>query len=199
MKFVDTRPSLLARVRDINDCKAWEEFVELYAPLVYAYAIRFGLQDADAADITQEAMLKLMRALQSFEYDRSRGTFRGWLVTVLRNHVHKHLGLQSRQLACVGDNGALNNLTQVVDQAAEEAWERQCKLSEFHWAAERVRIEFQESTWQAFWLTTVDGQEIRLVAQQLEMTAGAVYVARSRVLARIREQLANAESEWKPQ
>ncbi|MCA9190437.1 MAG: sigma-70 family RNA polymerase sigma factor [Planctomycetales bacterium] len=196
MKFVDTRPSLLARVRDVGDRKAWEEFVNLYAPMVYTYAVQHGLQDADAADLTQDAMFGLMRSLRTFEYDPQRGTFRGWLVTVLRNHLSKHFEKHSRQHQGSGDTATLDLLNQLPMDTLDEAWEAQCKLSEFHWAADRIRHEFQGSTWSAFWLTTVEGLEIGQVARQLGKSAGAVYVARSRVLARIREEILKTENEW---
>ena len=196
MKFVDTRASLLVGVRDAGNRQAWEEFVELYAPLVYAYAVRNRLQDADAADFTQDAMLNLMRALRSFDYDRSRGTFRGWLVTVLRNHLNRYWEKSSRLFQGSGDSDVFRQLSELPTHADDEAWESEVKLSMFHWAAQRVRVEFRPNSWNAFWQTTVEGQAIDTVAQQLSMSTGAVYVARSRVLARIRYEIQVAESEW---
>src|SRR5260370_5851409 len=80
-----TRLSLLERLRDAGDTQAWEEFVDLYAPLVYRLGRRCGLQDADAADLTQEALGVAASALPKFRYDAERGTFRGWLLAVARN------------------------------------------------------------------------------------------------------------------
>jgi RNA polymerase sigma factor (sigma-70 family) len=196
MKFVDTQPSLLARIRDGTDRAAWEEFVELYAPVVYGYAIKYGLQEADAADFTQDTILGLMRSLKSFEYDRSRGSFRGWLVTVLRNRL-KRAGLQAaRQDRGSGDSTVLQQLNSLPTSQPDDTWEHEVKLSEFHWAAQRIQPEFQPNTWSAFWQTTVVGQTIQQVAEQLGITAGAVYVARSRVLARLRTEVQLAESGW---
>lgn len=196
MKFVDTHPSLLARVRNVGDRSAWAEFVELYAPVVYAYAVRHSLQEADAADFTQDAMLGLMRTLRSFEYDRSKGSFRGWLVTVLRNQLKRDGVKATRQPRGTGDTSALLRLSELPAPPIDETLENDLKLSEFHWAAQRVRTEFQPNTWAAFWQTTVEGLAVQPVAERLGMTAGAVYVARSRVLSRIRDEVQKAEQRW---
>lgn len=199
MKFTDTHPSLLARVRDGADRLAWEEFVALYAPVVYGYAIKHGLQDADAADFTQDTMLTLMRTLKSFEYDRNKGTFRGWLVTVLRNRLKRGTVTAARMERGSGDSAVLQQLSELPNPQLDETLEHEMRLSEFHWAAQRVREEFQASTWAAFWQTTVEGLAIRQVADQLGITSGAVYVARSRVLARIRSEVLAAENGWASQ
>jgi len=89
-----TRPSLLVRIRDAADREAWRQFVELYAPLVYRFARRRGLQDADAADLTQDVLQAVARSSGRLEYDPRRGTFRGWLFTVDRNKLHTFLRRQ---------------------------------------------------------------------------------------------------------
>ena len=77
-----TRPSLLVRIRDARDAEAWREFVRLYSPLVYRFARRKGLQDADAADVTQDVMRAVMSSVRRLDYDPDRGSFRGWLFTL---------------------------------------------------------------------------------------------------------------------
>src|SRR5438046_2590559 len=88
-----TRASLLVRLRDADDGPAWTQFVELYAPLIYGFAKKSGLQDADAADVTQEVLRAVAGAARRLEYDPNRGTFRGWLFTICRrelcDHVHR--------------------------------------------------------------------------------------------------------------
>src|SRR6266487_6823085 len=91
-----TRPSLLVRIRDAADREAWRQFVELYAPLVYRFARRRGLQDADAADLAQDVLHAVARSSGRLEYDPRRGTFRGWLFTVARNKLHTFLKRQQR-------------------------------------------------------------------------------------------------------
>src|SRR5262245_66053215 len=98
-----TRASLLIRIRDPQDRLAWGEFVALYAPLIHAYGMRRGLQDADAADLVQEVLRHVNRSALQFEYDRSKGSFRGWLVTVARNEIRKLANRRGTQAAGSGD------------------------------------------------------------------------------------------------
>ena len=90
----ETRPSLLLRLRDPGDGEAWQLFVDLYAPLVYGLARKRGLQDADAADLTQEVFRSVADAVRRLEYDPRKGTFRGWLYTVTRNKIYNFLSGQ---------------------------------------------------------------------------------------------------------
>src|SRR5438309_5947343 len=82
-----TRLSLLLRLRDPRDHEAWAQFVDVYAPLIYGYARKRGLQDADAADLTQACLRQVAARVGSLEYDPRRGTFRGWLFTIVRNKL----------------------------------------------------------------------------------------------------------------
>src|SRR5881275_2228178 len=91
-----TRPSLLVRLRDARDELAWSQFVEVYAPLVYGYARKHGLQDADAADLTQDVLQSVAGAVRRLDYDPQRGSFRGWLFTVVRNRFRNFLAARGR-------------------------------------------------------------------------------------------------------
>src|SRR5436190_2918293 len=91
-----TRPSLLVRIKDARDREAWGQFVEMYAPLIHGLARRRGLQDADACDLTQDVLRSVSGAIGGWEYDRRKGTFRGWLFTVTRNALNTFLDGQRR-------------------------------------------------------------------------------------------------------
>ena len=80
-----TRPTLLFRIRDARDHEAWGRFIDLYAPLVYGFLRKRGLQDADSADLTQDVLRQVAAAAKSLEYDAKRGSFRGWLFTIVQN------------------------------------------------------------------------------------------------------------------
>jgi RNA polymerase sigma-70 factor (ECF subfamily) len=188
-----TRASLLLRIRDPQDRLAWGEFVALYAPLIYAYGRRHGLQDSDAADLSQEVLRRVARSAARFEYDPARGSFRGWLLTVTRNEVRKQAARRTREEAGTGDTDVRQLLEQQPDDRDAEAWQRDYQWNLFQWAADRVRGEFRDPTWQAFWRTAVLSEEVEDVARALGLTAGAVYVARSRVTARIRQEIQAAE------
>ena len=191
-----TRASLLLRIRDPRDRIAWGEFVELYAPLIHAYGMHHGLQDADAADLAQEVLRRVARSAAGFEYDPSRGSFRGWLFTVTRNELSKLVERGAKKAKGSGDTAMHEVLAQQPDKSRdEEEWDREYQWNLFHWAAERVRAEFREATWQAFWLTAVGGREASEVARELNISGGAVYIARSRVTARIRQEIQAVEGE----
>ncbi len=186
-----TRPSLLLRIRDARDDQAWAQFVEIYAPLVYGYARKHGLQDADAADLTQEVLRRVARSVDQLEYDPKRGTFHGWLLTVTRNALRKYWSRRQRYPQATGDTALQALLEEQPDGADADAaaWDQEHKWRLFHWAAGQVRGSFQESTWQAFWQTAVEAKSAKEVASSLGMSPGAVYIAKSRVLARLREHI----------
>jgi len=192
-----TRPSLLVRLRDAQDREAWARFVDLYGPLVYRFARQRGLQDADAADVTQTVMLQVARAMVGFVYDPQRGTFRGWLFTIAANQVRKHQG--RAPFAGVGSGtDSAQRLLEAQSAPAEEgrdlweaAWERQVLA----WAADQVRSACDERTWQAFWQTAVAGRSGMEVADELGMNVPAVYLAKSRIMARLKKVIKEAHDD----
>lgn len=191
-----TRLSLLVRLRDVRDAAAWGEFVEIYAPLVYGLARRRGFQDADACDITQEVLRAAVTALPRFTLDPERGKFRHWLFTVALNELRKLVLAHKRQPRGSGDPASQRRLErQAVCDDDEAIWNREHQERLFRWAADKARGQFRESTWQAFWRTAVEGQDVRDVAGALGLSVGAVYVAKSRVLARIQALVESAQSE----
>jgi RNA polymerase sigma factor (sigma-70 family) len=190
-----TRASLLIRVRDLEDQQAWEEFVEIYTPLVYGYCRSRGLQEGDAADVAQETMRAVSRAIGRFEYDPRRGKFRNWLLTVVQNKMYDFLAQQQRQPQLAGETTLQLKIEQNPTSVAETTWEADYYRRIFHWAAERIRHEFQESTWRAFWKVTIDECDGKAVAESLGLSVGAVYVAKSRVIARLKQEIQSIDPE----
>jgi RNA polymerase sigma factor (sigma-70 family) len=192
-----TQPSLLLRIRDAQDRRAWSQFVDIYAPLVYGFARKRGLQDADAADLTQEVLRAVAASAHRLEYDPQKGSFRGWLFTVTRNKVHNFLTGRRRYNQGTGGTSAQDMLEAQPEkeEIAAKSWELEYEQRLFAWAAEQVRGSFQDSTWQAFWQTAVEGRNAKTVAEELRMSVGAVYIAKSRVLARLRQQIQTLQDE----
>ncbi len=185
-----TRASLLVQIRDAANQGAWHEFIRLYGPIVYGFARKRGLQDADAADLMQDVMRSVASTISRLDYDRNRGTFRGWLFTVTRNKVFNFLS--ARRARPIGSGGTtVNRLLETHPDGSDgsEVWEAEYQRRLAAIAMERVRGEFQESTWRAFWLTAVDGLPVAEATKQLGLSPGAVYVAKSRVLARLKEEV----------
>jgi RNA polymerase sigma factor (sigma-70 family) len=191
----ETRPSLLLRIRDGRDAEAWRDFARIYGPPVYRIGQRRGLQDADAAILVQNVLWKVARSIQHFDYDPQRGSFRGWLLTVTRSQLHELFAQQRRQMQATGDTAVREAFEQQALESEEDCWEREHRKSLFDWAVEQIRGRFQPSTWQAFWQTAVDGNSTQQVAQSLNMTVGAVYIARSRVLASLKKQIENVQDQ----
>ena len=189
-----TRPSLLIRIRDARDTIAWSEFIEIYAPLIHAYACTRGLQDADAADVTQEVLHSIANHAERFNYDPSRGSFRGWLFRITLNKLRDLVTRRKAHAVGSGDTRVLDVLANTPASAADEdAWNQHHAWRLFLWAAEKARVDFREKTWQAFWRTTVEQQAVDKVAADLNLSPGAIHVARCRVVARVKELLQNVE------
>lgn len=182
-----TRLSLLVRLRDAHDRLAWEQFVGLYAPLVYGFARKKGLQDADAADIAQDVLTSVAQQMRQWKFDPQRGTFRGWLFTIARNRLKNWLASPARRINGSGEEGHQSMLQEQPDLVTDETdWDADYARRVFHWAAGQVREQVSEQTWRAFEATAIHSRSGPDVAAELGMTVGAVYLARSRVMARLK-------------
>jgi RNA polymerase sigma-70 factor (ECF subfamily) len=186
-----TRPSLLVRLRDAGDHEAWADFVRLYAPAIYRFARRKGLQDADAADLSQEVLRGVAGSIGRLDFDPRQGMFRSWLFTLAHRRLCDWFISRQRREQGSGDSAMLEVLHAQPDRADEQDWEQDLEREMFARAAEQIRGAFSESTWQAFWRTAVDGKSGKEVAQALGISVGAVYLAKSRVMVRLKEQLAH--------
>jgi RNA polymerase sigma factor (sigma-70 family) len=189
-----TRASLLLRLRDPQDGTAWQDFVDLYVPVVYGYARKQGLQDADAADLTQDVLCAVVGAVGRLEYDPQRGSFRNWLFTVVRRKLSNW-----RRDRRAGSNGCGDpDGQQLLEQwpapgATAAEWDAEWEQQVFAWACEQVRRDVSLASWQAFWRTVVEGQPGKQVAADLGLTLGSVYHARSRIRARLKELVASVQ------
>jgi RNA polymerase sigma factor (sigma-70 family) len=190
-----TRPSLLVRLRDVNDADAWREFVRLYTPLVFNHCARHGLQEADAADVAQEVMRVAAGAMPEFQYDAGRGKFRGWLLQTTRHRLHKFFAKQRRAPQTASETTIERFLDQVPGADEQARWEEDYRQRLFDWAAEKVQPEFQPATWDAFRLTAIESVSVKEAGEKLGISIGAVYIARSRVLARLRELIETVADE----
>jgi RNA polymerase sigma-70 factor (ECF subfamily) len=180
----------LERIRT-GDPAAWDQLISLYAPLVYSWCRQWDLQDQEIADISQEVFLSVLGHIAAFRKERKGDTFRGWLRTILRNKVHDHFRRLGQQGQGVGGTDAQRRFSQLPQpQPAEEVQGTDVEeRALFHRALEMIRAEFEPRTWQAFWQTTLEGRAPKDVAADLGMSPGAVRVAKSRVLHRLREEL----------
>lgn len=188
-----TRASLLMRLRDRQDDEAWKDFVRLYGPLVYRFARRRGLQDADAADLTQEVLRSVSGSVAGF--DPGKGLFRGWLFTVAHRRLYDYMQIRQAQPVGMGDQVTQEMLADVPARDDEAFWDREYERQLFNIAAEQIRAAFSDATWQAFWRTAVAGESGQEVAESLGISVAAVYLAKSRVMVKLKREIARLQME----
>jgi len=181
---------LLKRVK-AKDQTAWEQLASLYTPLLDHWCQKADLQDADMEDLRQEVFLAVARKIEDFQRDRAGDTFRGWLHRITRSKLCDHWR-KKRDGPLIGDTGAQEHLQQLwaqpIDSDAVSADEETRIL--YCRALELIQRDFEAQSWQAFWRTVIEGQKPKDVATDLCITANAVYLAKARVLARLREEFA---------
>ena len=197
-----TSGTLLLRLRELNDREAWTEFVNRYTPRLFGWCRKQGLQDSDAADVSQEVLGKLVRAIRTFDYDPRRGSFRGWLKTVTNNAIRDFVAERSRPgrgsgdsqicsaLAALSTPAAIGELTATLDAAAEMELLREAEA--------RVQLRVKPHTWETYRRTVLNSEPAADVARQLNLSVADVYVAKSRVLKCLREEVARL-SDHQPQ
>jgi RNA polymerase sigma factor (sigma-70 family) len=183
-----TRPSLLLRIRDAQDVEAWRTFVTIYAPLILGYCRSRGLQGADADDVTQEVFSKIMRSIGAFEYEPQRGRFRDWLGTVTHGEMCRFMKRVQR-----AGRGAGSEDQPLLDEYVSETpgtdWCDRFHAHVLTTALEQIRSQFEPQTWQAFERVWLKEQSSSAAAKEMGIPLEMVYVAKSRVLKRLREKV----------
>jgi len=188
-----TSETLLNRVRSPLDQAAWNEFVERYGRRIYGWCRQWGLQEADAQDVTQDVLLRLARKMRSFAYDPSR-SFRGWLRTLTHHAWSDFLQDRKRPGAGSGDGEVARALEQVEARDDLTRWlDEEFSSALFEEAAARVRLRVHHHTWEAFRLTALEGMPGADAAAQLGMNVAAVFKAKSKVRAMLKEEVARLE------
>ena len=180
-----TSASLLAQLRGPDRAAAWSRFVQLYTPLMLHWAGRAGVPAADQPDLLQDVFVHLLRVLPAFGYDRGH-SFRAWLRTVFVNKWKD--SRRKKHPVPLAADGSSFPVPVVEDHtlAVDEAEYRAVLVAR---AARLIQADFNAATWQAFWATAVEDRAVPEVAAELGLSANAVYLARSRVLHRLRAEL----------
>jgi RNA polymerase sigma-70 factor (ECF subfamily) len=183
-----TSLTLIGRLREPRDAKAWAQFVALYAPLLRSWVRPLCGQDADADDVIQEVLVVVVRRLPEFAHSRRMGAFRTWLKAVAANKLGDYLRADARRPA--GSSSLVLAQLEDPDSALSREWDRQHARHLAHALLQRIQHEFEPATWDAFHRVAMLGEPTASVAAALGKTANAVMIARSRVLTRLREELA---------
>lgn len=180
----ETSSSLLERLQLGTDEQAWARFVEIYTPVLFSWARSTGLNETDAADLLQEVFLTLLHKLPEFHYDQKQGKFRHWLRVLTLNKLRDLR--RKKQATLIG-----TNLDFVVPSEAEleRLWEQEFLRHLASQALQIIRRDFEETSWKACWETTFGGRSVNDVAQELGISSGAVYIARCRVLRKLKQEM----------
>lgn len=187
-----TSLSLLHGIRH-QDAAQWDRFGRIYTPLVYKWCRQAGIAENDAPDVVQEVFQVVFRKIHQFRRERATDSFHGWLYGVTRHKILDHFReINDRPIAQGGSvaHAQWQDMPAALPEQLEEHQIKQETSVLYHQAYELLQVEFEKHTWKAFWRAAVDGVSAKLVAEELEMTVGAVYNAKSKVLRRLREEFA---------
>jgi RNA polymerase sigma-70 factor (ECF subfamily) len=172
-----TSASLLDRLAVKSDAGAWQRLVEVYTPLIRGWLVRHAVQDADCSDLVQEVLAVVMQKMPEFHHNQRRGAFRAWLRAITTNCLRDFWKARRYRPRATGDSDFQEVLNQMADP--DSVTRKLLQLLQPH---------FEPRTWTAFVKVAVDGAEAERVAAELKMTVNAVWIAKSRVLARLRQE-----------
>ena len=180
-----TSITLIERLRCCDDERAWERFVHLYTPMIYRWAMRMELSHDVATDLVQEVLTLMVCKLPQFRYDETK-SFRGWLRQVTLNRYRE---LVRRKKICTvpADGGQFPDAGQ--PDPAEFVEETEYRREIISRAADLIRGDYDEITWTAFWEYVAVGRTPTEVAESLQLSVNSVYLAKSRILKRLRAEL----------
>ena len=196
-RWPETNESLILRVKDPADAASWSDFLAIYRPVVVRMACGRGLQHADADDLTQQVFLSVARAIEDWEPDSQQPPFRAWLTRIARNAIVN--ALTRRKPDAAGGSTSLQEMLCVLPERNDETTQQlieESRREAMRWAADEIRSEFTELTWAMFWQTSIEGESVAEVARQQNKTPGAVYMARFRVMQRLKEKVLEVPEVW---
>lgn len=193
-EFPETAESLILRVRDPANRVAWDQFENIYRPVIFRIARAKGLQHADALDLVQQVLMSVAAAIDRYEKPDGGPGFRNWLSRITRNAIIKALTRKPRDGA-MGGSAVLDVLSDVPSPDAETdaLINLEYRRELFRRAADQVRGEVKEITWHAFELTALQQVPVERAAERLGVAAGSIYAARSRVMRRLQDAVRRIE------
>ena len=185
-KTLITRETLLDRLTDPLDAHSWEEFIGIYWPLIFQYARSRGCSPQMAADVFQETMINLVRGLPKFQYDRTKGRFRSFLLKIVNNRIVDIFRKESKFVHINGDEDDSANWIETVPDEADQdwgkVWDLQFDKNILRRALTAVRHKVQPATYKSFRMNVLDGIPIQEVCEALGHDPNTVYQHKSRVI-----------------
>lgn len=193
-----TSATLLMRLRDPGDDQAWESFYQRYAPLIVRFCLDSGCSEDQSLEVVQETLVYLMRRLVTFSYDRGRGKFRSYLLSVVQGRITDSFRRTRRASQLFADSVSQCEVDQVLDSGGEApggAWDRHWEEMLLGLALERVRLRVHPRTWRSFDLYVLAGVDVDEVARKLGVKRNAVYQHRNRLIELLKQETAFLEKE----
>lgn len=184
-----TASSMLLYEVQRMDPAAWSRLVETFGGIVYRWCRTSGVRENDAADVVQDVFASVARGIGGFQRQKDHGSFRSWLATITRNRVRDYFRRQAAHPSPIGGTDAQLALEQHPDSLDSTICGDSAQNPMIHRVLQSVRAEFEPSTWNAFWQTTVENRSAAAVAQATGLAVASVYQAKSRVLRRLRQRL----------
>jgi RNA polymerase sigma-70 factor (ECF subfamily) len=186
----ETSLSLLERLRHSPENESWTRLADLYTPLIRSWLRRYDVQDSDANDLVQEVLLAVSKNLGKFEHAGHPGAFRGWLKGILVNRLRNFWRARNRRPQARADSKIDERLAELDDPASEmsQIWNRQHDQYVLRQLVALAEPHFAPATWKAFCRVALDGERADVVARELEISLNAVFIAKSRVLNRLRQE-----------
>lgn len=189
-RMSETSASLLARLRDRADGDAWQRLVHVYTPLLAGWLRRYDLQPADADDLVQDVLTVVVRELPQFQHNQRRGAFRHWLRTILVNRVREFWRSQRARPLATGKSDVAQMLDQLADpdSGLSRLWDQEHDRHVVQRLLQLIEPQCSPTTWQAFRRLVLEGRKADAVAAELGISVNAVFIAKSRVLQRLRQE-----------
>ena len=188
----NTSLTLLARLQADGGSDAWQRLFDLYHPLLIGWLKKYDVQLTDAEDLAQEVLLAVSKSLPSFEHNGRAGAFRSWLRTILVNRLRNYWRARDRHPRPLGGSSIEQRLAQLEDPASEmsQLWNHQHDQHVLKRLLEIVRSQFSSETWNIFIRVAMRGEKADFVARESGVSLNAVFIAKSRVLSRLRAESA---------
>lgn len=183
-----TSISLLDLLKQENNQNAWRQMLDIYQPLIGKWLGRLGAPENEVHDLSQSILVVVVRKLPQFQHQGNQGAFRSWLKNITRNCLLEYWRSQKLQPIATGKTSFQESLNQLADDSSElsQLWNQEYDRQVLASLLQQIQNEFQPSTWEAFRLVTIDGVPAKSVAEQLDMTVNSVFIAKSRVMSRLR-------------
>ena len=197
--IISTRYSLLSRLQDWDDHESWKDFFDTYWRLIYSFAVKSGLSDAEAQDVVQETVISVAKNIQKFKRDRQHGSFKGWLRNLTRWRIADQLRKRTR-----GVSRDTNFNPEVLPEheiaeipgstETDSVWENEWRANLMKVAVENVKRRVKEEHYQMFDLYVVKQWPAEKVARTLEVGVGQVYLAKFRLGLLIKKEIRRLEA-----